>query len=311
MKALGGERLNSHLEQLVTSGQYVAALRLFENLIRDDNLPPGPLAKAHHLASVAAYATGQHYSAKQLAERAEQLAITAGDGDLLGRVWQNLTEFQRVCGDAHLAVDYGEKWLRNLAMYPDLAYRAGRVHTNLAWAHRTAGNTQNSLQHFKQAIELLRREHETCSGPGQQQTASWLASAIQMASWLLYELGDIEEGDRFTEEAGAYIHADDTKALREQLLLKCFRHFQLQEFETMRQLAEEFLSAEDLSTPIQRFWCLWMLGMAYAEARNLEAAQLFADLTTNAALELKEPRFMNKAGQLQKSIRARKANQAG
>lgn len=279
----------SHLETLVRTGQYAQAMRTFLELLKDESLTRQELAHAYHYASVCRYSQEEYFSAVELAKLAEEHAVAAGDGELLGRIWVNQIEFYRWIGDVHLALEYGEKWTSHLALYPNLKRFEPVVHFNKALIHRTRKELVQSLERFRAAVDALERD---------QRTDRFRVQVHQMYAWTLYETYQIDAGDEQIETADRFIEDSDHEAVREQLLLKCLRAYQVEDYENVCLLAEEFLAPGMKATLIQSFWATWMLGMTTVKFLKFKEAHAIALLARDYALKSERSDLMNRATEL-------------
>lgn len=170
------------LKRLVDSGQYLAAIRRFEERLGSGELGSADLALGYHFVSVAHFGKRDVFRAQMFAEKAAGLAGKIGDVQTQLRAWSNLVEYARNLGDYGLAVEYGDKWLGNIHRCPGEAVRQGRVHYNLGLVYRHRKDPEEALRHFKAALETL---------PATQ--TEFRLMVVLMTAWLCYEIRHIDE----------------------------------------------------------------------------------------------------------------------
>lgn len=283
----------SELEQLVLRGQYAQALRVFLELLKDDSLTRQQLAHAYHCGSIARFHMEEYFSALELGRLAEENAVAAGDEVLLGRVWINMIGFYRRVGDTHMALQYGEKWLANMAMFPGLVRQEGKVQYNMALVQRSRRNISQAIIHFKAATVLMERHGLP---------VSQRVMAHQMCAWVLYENDLLDEGDEQVELAEGLIEEDDHEAMRELVLLKGLRAFKAAEYKEVCATCEEFLTPGVPATTTQLFWAVWLLAYTAAKLGQINSAQAMALLAKDYAMKTKSTDHLNRCSDLQRYI---------
>jgi tetratricopeptide (TPR) repeat protein len=294
------------LKRLVDSGQYLAAIRRFEERLGSGELGAADLALGYHFVSVAHFGTRDVFRAQMFAEKAAGLAGKIGDVQTQLRAWSNLVEYARNLGDYGLAVEYGDKWLGNIHRCPGEAVRQGRVHYNLGLVYRHRKDPEEALRHFKAALETL-PENQT----------EFRLMVLLMTAWLCYEIRRIDEADRFAADAGALLEGDDVSMhlRREHLLLRAWRAYHTGDHQVCIPLCEEFL--QGAATEPQKFWAAGMITSCalqlYPDEGQLlqdlkRAAIFYTDLCGQLALSLKEPRLINFYTNLRQRVKARWAD---
>lgn len=277
------------IQRLFETGQYVAASHAFLASLQDPKVSaPRDLAELYFLGAKIRHKLGNWYSALELARIAEQNAIAAGDGKLLGRIWFNLVEFLRVTGDTSAALEYASKFLDNLGLYPELDQYSGACLYNMALAYRQRNNMKECLRHYRLAAGQIE----------QAENRRMTLMVLHNLAWQLVEMAHIDEADVELAKAELLLDEDQLDLRRHHLLVQAFRHYKAENFEAARQICEEFLVPGATVSEEQRFWSLWICGMMYSATGRLDLAQNFWLWANDSAMKTGEPRHLNMAGQL-------------
>jgi len=277
----------TELEQLVRTGRYTQAMRVFLDLLRSGTLAARDLALAFHCASICQYQSGKVFPALEFAKKAEEQAAESDDGVLLRRVWSNLIAFYMDLGDTHMAVSYGESWLNSVEKFPELAGMTAKVHFNMAQTFRVRREFDKMFEHLETGAQYVgdlsvpRRVH-----------------FYQTYAWCLYAHERIAEGDLQAQRATELVEESDVEGIREQLLLKGYRAYQIGDIRDAMRICEEFLNPDLPTTKRQEFWALWMIGMAACDNGNFAHALAMGSLALDLAMGIKHAEFMNRAGEL-------------
>jgi hypothetical protein len=257
--------------------------------LEKESLTPGQLGFAYHCVSVCQYQTDKIFPALEYAKRAEEQAILAGNDVLLGRIWSNLIACCMDIGDTHLAVEYGEKWLANIDRFPELRSQTAKVHFNLAQTFRVRKEFSRMFEHFDLGMTYIG-----------DMPVSLRVHFHQVYAWCLYSHERIAEGDFQAQRAGELVEESDVEGIREHLLLKGYRAYQMGDVQNAMHICEEFIVPDAPTTKRQEFWALWMIGMAACDFGNFEHGMAISALTLDLATSIKHSEFINRASELRR-----------
>ncbi len=281
--------------RLYQQGQYMAASRAFLEALQDPQIiSPGQLADLYYLGARIRYKLQQHHSALELLRMAERYAVSAGNANLLGRIWFNLVDYLRICGETGEALEYAGRFIENMGMYPELEQFAGACHYNMGLCLDQRRQYPEAISHYRVAEALIAQAGDVATA----------VMVLQNLAWLLIQEGELSEADGALTRAAEKLAGLDARPdlQRNLLLVQGYRRYAGREYEEARLVCMEFLSPGVQATAEQRFWSCWMLGMMYAEVGRPDLTERFWALANDAALVTGEPRLLNSANDLRRRL---------
>jgi tetratricopeptide (TPR) repeat protein len=260
-----------------------------------------PSARMLLMGSHASYGRRDYFRARHLADEAMAARNPSDPPAILGKIRFHLGMVARRAGDSHVALEQFQLFISELsAKYPELVMAEGKAYYYLALTLRERRDMVGAVAAYRQAIDWFRRE----------QINSLLCMCLQNLAWLFCHMQRSQEASECLEEASQLLTSDELRI--HQTLGEAFLASIEERHTVAAALCESLFRRVERGEPVtleEQAQAAWIVSSSALAQDNLVAAAALADVALTYATEAKDPRLMNDANLLRRTIYVRR--QAG
>jgi tetratricopeptide (TPR) repeat protein len=260
-----------------------------------------PSARLLLMGSHAGYGRRDYFRARHLADEAMAARNASDPPSILGKIRFHLGMVARRVGDSHVALEQFQLFISELsAEYPELIMGEGKAYYYLALTLRERRDMVGAVAAYRQAIDWFRRE----------QIGSLLCMCLQNLAWLFCHMQRSQEARECLEEASHLLTSDELRV--HQTLGEAFLASIEEQHTVATALCESLFRRVERGEPVtleEQAQAAWIISSSALAQDNLVAAAALADVALTYATEAKDPRLMNDANLLRRTIYVRR--QAG